>query len=117
MRWQVRGVGEPLYLWRQHDAGRMHRDPRLTERDALISFQTLFSDPALPPAMRQLRRRALANLYISLAGGYVGRQEKLLAARCMARSVLLGPSRVVAAAERLTRPGGPEGLHDDDEAY
>jgi len=113
MRWPVRGVDEPLYMWRQHGTGQMHRDPKRTERDALISFETLFSDPALPGPMRELRRRALANLYISVAGGHIGRGEQLPALRCIAKSLVLAPGRALAAADRLTRPGGPEGLHDD----
>jgi hypothetical protein len=110
LRHEVTRIDDPLVLWRHHGDAQMHRNPVRTEHDVDIIFERFFSDPALPTAIARHRRRAWANLHLSLAGAYLqlGRRDQVL--RHVVRAGLIAPSRVVAALGRLTRPGGPEGL-------
>jgi hypothetical protein len=97
-------VNRPLAMYRFHQ-GQMHLDPRATEKDAKAMFEKLFGGDVLPPDIRRERNRALANLYISLAGSYLLRGDKKGFLRNVGRAALRRPDRVIDALGRLTRPG------------
>lgn len=109
LRHDVTLVDEPLALWRQHGSG-MHLDPSATRHDMQLVHDKVFNDPNLPVSLRRQRRRASANLQISLAGTYWRRGDRRQAVQSGLRAARCDPTRLFAAARRLTRPGGPEGM-------
>jgi len=108
----VEAVAEPLYVWRQHGGG-MHLDARATEHDALIAFAKAFASPRLPGDLRRLRRRAHANLYVTLTAAHLRNRDVVGAVRTSVSALRWDPTRVFAAVGRLAAPGGPEGWPDD----
>jgi glycosyltransferase involved in cell wall biosynthesis len=106
----VAGVDDALYLWRQHGSEQMHRNPAATEHDMQLAYAKLLDRGALPSSLRRVRRQALANLEVSLAGAYLHRGELREFLRHALRAARLHPGRVVAGLDRLTRPNGPEGM-------
>ncbi len=108
-RYPVDAVHAPLVLYRQH-LGQMHRDPRVVKHDMTIAFDTLFKDPALPDNIRTRRRRAEANLLVSLSGASLKRGELLASLRLSIGALLKDPTRVAAGVWRLMTPGGPKDL-------
>jgi glycosyltransferase involved in cell wall biosynthesis len=96
-------VARPLALYRLH-AGQMHGDPRSTETELRYIFDKLFSDPAVPAALRGRRRRAEANLAVSLAWAHHTRGDQARFLAHTLRALLLGPGRVLDAARRMTEP-------------
>lgn len=83
MRFSVERIDVPLALYRCH-AAQMHRGLEVMERDMLRIIEKVFSDPALPAAMRGLQSRTLTRLYSSLALSHVRRGEFRQTARCAA---------------------------------
>lgn len=107
LRWNVHAIACPMVLYRIHPA-QMHNDPVATQRDMMRIFDDLFNDPDLPRELQRLRRRAEANLDISLAGAYL--RERYLGGfiRHTMRASVRRPDRLIAAVRRLSRPGGGE---------
>lgn len=103
MRGPVDAVPKPVVLYRQHNR-QMHLDPSRIIHDTSIAFDKLFSDPALPAELSKLRRRALANLDVSVAGSYLKAGNRRRFARHLSRAFLRSPRRVAAAVARLTAP-------------
>jgi hypothetical protein len=77
----VAEVAEPLALYRQHGL-QMHRDLKVTERDALAIYSKLFRDGELPTWTRRLEATARTKLYYSLALGYLVRGDIWQTTRC-----------------------------------
>lgn len=95
----VEGIREPLALYRHHDSSQLHRDLAAVEHDMLLTWDELFEDPRLDPKLLR-RRRAEANLYISLAARYfkTGNRKQFL--RCLAEASIRRPDRLLAALWR-----------------
>lgn len=100
---EVCAVLEPLTLYRLHD-NQMHRDPSLTEAEVTKTHQKIFSRSDLPSTLARKRRRAQANLHISLAGAYLNGGSKRGTATHVLRALLLRPDRVLSALRRLSMP-------------
>ena len=85
-------VREPLMQYRLRPAS-MHRQIEVFERDMLHGFAQMFADPAAA-AVRPLRRRAYANLFLMLSGSHleVGHFGRALTYAC--RSLALSPAGV-----------------------
>jgi glycosyltransferase involved in cell wall biosynthesis len=106
---RVLALRDALYLWRLHGGG-MHLNPGATEHDMRIVFGKLFENERLPDELRALRARAYGNLFVTLAGAHLHAGDRRKFLQYAARAALVHPARIVAAGQRLTRPGGPEGL-------
>lgn len=107
LRWDVHALARPMVLYRLHPA-QMHNDPAATQRDMMRIFDELFNDPDLPSELQRLRRRAEANLGISLAGSYLRQRHFAGFIRHVLRASIRRPDRLIAAVGRLSRPGGGE---------
>jgi glycosyltransferase involved in cell wall biosynthesis len=66
----LRSLAEPLVLYRVHPGNRS-RNVEIHVAPGEIVLRRLFADPALPPNVRRLRRRAYGAFYRMLAGGYL----------------------------------------------
>jgi glycosyltransferase involved in cell wall biosynthesis len=69
-RKSLRSIAEPLVLYRVHPGNRS-RNAQIHVAPGELVLRRLFTDPALPPEVRRLRRRAYGAFYRMLAGGYV----------------------------------------------
>ncbi len=97
MRYPVATLQAALTSYRMH-AGQLSEDLELLRHDAAITVPKLFGDPELPPELRRLRRRALANLYYTYAGTQWRRGQHRGAVADLARALLHHPVRSVALA-------------------
>lgn len=106
----VAAVDEPLAFYRQHDDAQVHRNLAAVERDMHLIWNELFEDEFLPGALHRYRRRAAANLDISLAYSFYSRKEKMRAWRYLSRAFIRRPDRVLAAFWRRYRRGSAESV-------
>ena len=83
-------VREPLVQYRLRPAS-MHRQIEVFERDMLLGFERMFADPAAA-AVRPLRRRAYANLYLVLSGSHLEMGHLRQAFSYASRSLALSPA-------------------------
>lgn len=102
-RFPVGVVDRPLVLYRRH-SNQMHHDPVGMEKDMLRVFSKLFTEEWLEPDLLRLRRRAKANLRVSLAGTYLLAGDRRRFLRYAAMSLVTRPDRVIAALRRLMSP-------------
>lgn len=103
-RHPVARLDAPMALYRHH-ATQMHSDPLVTRRDMKAVFERFFSDPTLLPShIRGKRRRAEANLAVSLAGRYRLMGDRKMFLRSIAEAFVKRPDRVLAGLIRYTRP-------------
>lgn len=105
LSYAVSAVPRPLVLYRMHDH-QIHLDPSRTEHDMKIVYKKVFGDPRLSPELRRLRGRAVANLYVSLAGAHLMKGQHGRFIRYALKALGRRPDRVYAALRRLARPGG-----------
>jgi hypothetical protein len=84
-------LAEPLVEYRVHDSNMSSSVARF-ECDMLAAFDSVFSDPGIPPDRLRLRRRAYANLERTIAGSYFVRRELGPFARHATRSIATHPS-------------------------
>lgn len=89
-------VDEPLALYRQHGLPQVHLNIDAVEQDMHLVWKELFSSPLLTD-LRRYRRRAAANLDLSLAYSSYQQGLKSRAWRLLARAILRRPDRVAAA--------------------
>jgi glycosyltransferase involved in cell wall biosynthesis len=87
----VVSVPEPLARYRVHGAS-MSRNVALLEHDMTRAFAKLFARDDLPPDVRDIRRRAEANLHRMLAGSYFRRRAARGFVRNTARSIARDPA-------------------------
>ena len=104
-RYKVAAVDRPLVLYRRHSE-QMHHDPVATERDMTRVYDKLFSSEWVPPEILRLRRRARANLHVSLAGSYLIAGNRSAFLKHALRAFVTRPDRVLHAIGRLTSPQG-----------
>lgn len=104
-QYRVAPVMKPLLLYRNH-SGQMHSDPVRTERDMELVFERLFESDVLPDDLRRLKKRAYANLYVSLAGAYLRQGNRSAMLRYLSKALRMRPDRVADALRRLTTPAG-----------
>ena len=97
---EVDAVQAPLILYRQHSDSQVHLNLRAVEHDMRLVWSEIFDHPDMDPKLRFLRRRALANLSLSLAASYFKRGDRRSFLRYLARAFLLRPDRVTAALWR-----------------
>ena len=90
--WKVAAVDDPLVLYRQHE-GQMHLNADAMEHDMLVVFEKSFSDAALPPDIAREKRRAMGNLYATLAAAAVHDRELVKALRLTLRALRWHPGR------------------------
>jgi hypothetical protein len=95
-------VNEPLALYRLHP-GQMHIDPVETEHDVAVIYDKFFTPGYLPAPLNARRRRAVANLNLSLAGRYWTLGERRTALTYLCRVLTSRPDRLVGLL-RLLRP-------------
>ena len=100
LRYPVMPVDEPLILYRQHAASQVHRNLDAVERDMTLVWSEIFDHPDLAPELKHLRRRALANLSLSLAASYFKEGDRATFLRYLGRALRLRPDRVTAALWR-----------------
>lgn len=93
-------IYEPLVLYRIH-RGQMHRDPEVTLHDRRVIFDKFFVDNRLPPDIANQRKRAEANLFLSLANRYRKSRNWGRLITYVWRAFIRRPDRVVAAVRRL----------------
>lgn len=105
-RHRVDSIDQPLVLYRQHGMEQMHRDLELVERDMCLMWEKRFNGGDIDLGVRAPRRRARANLCLSLAAGYLHRGNRFRFARHFLEAIGLRPDRVVAALWRHFGPGG-----------
>lgn len=96
VEYPVEGVSEPLALYRQHGAHQVHRNLTFVERDMKLVWEELFSGGGLP-ALAKFRRRAEANLHLSLAASSFEQGNRGAFLQHLARALTRRPDRVVAA--------------------
>ena len=97
LSYPVAAVDEPLALYRQHDETQVHRNLLAVERDMYLIWDEVFADRELPQTLRRYRRRAAANLDLSLAYASYGKGRKVQAWRYLGRALVRRPDRVAAA--------------------
>lgn len=97
LNYPVAAVDEPLALYRQHGEPQVHNNLAAVERDTHLVWSELFGSEALPAALRRARRRAAANLDLSLAYSWYRQGDKARAWTYLARAFARRPDRVVAA--------------------
>lgn len=97
---EVDAVQEPLILYRQHAVSQVHRNLDAVERDMTLVWSEIFDHPDLGPELKRLRRRALANLSLSLAASYFKEGDRANFLRYLGRALRLRPDRVTAALWR-----------------
>jgi len=97
MSYPVEGIEEPLALYRQHGNPQVHKNLASIEEDMHLVWGEVFSDETLPAYLRKYRRRAAANLDLSLAASShaVGAQRDFT--RYLLRALARRPDRVVSA--------------------
>jgi glycosyltransferase involved in cell wall biosynthesis len=100
MRHPVDRIDRPLVLYRQHALTQVHRNLAAVENDMRLVWSEVFADGRLDPHLRSLRRRALANLCLSLAASYLKRGDRMRFVRYLGSALVLRPDRVVAAIWR-----------------
>lgn len=83
-------IDSPLILYRFHPAG-MSRSVPLLERDNVAVLDRFFAQQARRARYGQLRRRAYANVYVVLAGGYLHARDLRASLRCLVRAALCDP--------------------------
>jgi glycosyltransferase involved in cell wall biosynthesis len=66
----LRSIAEPLVLYRVHPGNRS-RNAQIHVAPGELVLRRIFTDPALPPDVRRLRRPAYGAFYRMLAGGYL----------------------------------------------
>ena len=96
-RHAVAPIDEPLALYRQHEGVQVHRNLDAVERDMHLVWSELFSEDGFPSELRRLRRRAAANLNLSLAYSSYRQGSKVPAWKYLGRAFARRPDRVVAA--------------------
>ena len=96
-RHEVAPVEEPLALYRQHAASQVHLNLQAVESDMKLTWQEIFSDPLLDHSIKNGRRRALANLHLSLAASHFKRGDRIRFLSQLLRASVTRPDRVVSA--------------------
>ena len=86
-------IDEPLVTYRIH-AANMSRDVAALERDSVRLLEKALADPALPPHLRQARRRVLGHNDRVLAGSYFQAGHLVDGARCAARALVRHPAEI-----------------------
>lgn len=90
-------VPQALVLYRQHGSGQVHRDLGAIDADFRLVWNELVADGTLDPELRRLRRRAFANLHLSLAAGYHRDHDFKGFLRHLMGATVLRPDRVARA--------------------
>jgi glycosyltransferase involved in cell wall biosynthesis len=90
-------VPRALVRYRYH-AGGMSRSVRALERDNVGVLDRFFSAPERRARYGRLRRRAYANVFAVLAGGYLHARDLTATARCLALAALHDPRSLGYAA-------------------
>lgn len=96
----VEAVPSALVLYRQHGGDQVHHNLPAIEQAMRLVWSEIFHDRLLPKELRRGRRRAHANLYLSLAASYLKRGDRRKSARYLALAVFRRPDRVAAAIWR-----------------
>lgn len=104
LSYPVEAIDQPLALYRQHGDSQVHKNLGAVERDMTLVWEELFGGGLVPLELVPYRRRARANLALSLAAGYFKAGDHLRSARYLMRALLLRPDRVFWALWR--RYGG-----------
>lgn len=104
LHYRLASVPEALALYRQHGM-QMHLNVDAMERDMALLHAKFFNDPAAA-SHYELRGRAVASVYFTLALGYAHQRRFGTAIRCAATAVRNSPARVlhlfsVGARKRL----------------
>ena len=102
-RYRVSSVSYPLVLYRQHSRAQMHRDLAAVEHDMELLWDDFFGEGGSLDNIGS-RRRAEANLYLSLAAGYRNRSDHRAFFRYLTRAMFRRPDRVAAAFWRYFGP-------------
>jgi glycosyltransferase involved in cell wall biosynthesis len=97
---EVAPVDEALVLYRQHADSQVHLNLRAVEADMTLTWGELFQDPSLPHPIVRRRRRALANLYLSLAASYFKKGDRPNFLRYLGKACVTRPDRLAAALWR-----------------
>jgi glycosyltransferase involved in cell wall biosynthesis len=97
LRRPVDGIEEPLALYRQHGSTQVHHNLASVEHDMRLIWTELFDGNALPPELRTGRRRARANLDLSLAASSYKQGNVRGFLRHLAQAGLQRPDRVASA--------------------
>ena len=101
----VKPVRLPLALYRQHGP-QVHSNLAAVEKDALLMYREWFRPGGLAEDLMSLRRRAYANLYVSLAGSYlVRRKDRRAFVRYLTKALVRRPDRVLDALARRAAIG------------
>lgn len=100
LNYEVDAVRAPLILYRQHAASQVHRNLDAVEGDMTLVWSEIFVHPNLVPDLKPLKRRALANLSLSLAASYFKEGDRVNFLRYLGRALRLRPDRVAAALWR-----------------
>lgn len=103
-RASLRGIEEPLVLYRVHPGNRS-RNVGIHIAPGATILQRLFSDPDLPPDIRRMRRRAYGSFYRMLAGGYVNAGSLDISMRWALRAVAQDPRQLVYLLAMPVRRG------------
>lgn len=93
----VASIDRPLVLYRQHRGPQVHHNIEAIERDMNLVWNELFDGRSLPSSLTRYRRRASANLNLSLAASSHKTGDLIGSTRYLMRALLLRPDRVVAA--------------------
>jgi glycosyltransferase involved in cell wall biosynthesis len=98
-------VAAPLIVYRFHPGG-MSRSVADLERDNVAILDRFFARPGRRARYRDLRRRAYANVYAVLAGGYLHVSDVRATVRCLALAAAYDPrslARVLTFPVRAIR--------------
>lgn len=104
LQYPLEGIIQPLAKYRIH-SGQMHLDPKLTQSDMEQVFAWAFNGSDLGDEVKRHRRRAVANLHLSLAARYLSRRNTGRFLRHAMHAAVLRPDRVFHALGRLSREG------------
>ena len=100
LRHPVERVDSALVFYRQHTSSQVHLNLNAVEQDMTLVWSEIFDHPDLPPELGPLRRRARANLFLSLAASYFKKGDQKNFLRYLGRALRLRPDRVIAALWR-----------------
>ena len=104
-------VRETLVLYRLHEA-QLHLRPEVTLMDMELVFDKMWADTRLPRSIARAKRRARANVYVSVAAAYLHNGARANFIRHATSAAFLRPDRFAAAVgkfvqRRLLRVGAP----------
>jgi glycosyltransferase involved in cell wall biosynthesis len=107
-QFEIAYLDEALYICREHAASQMRRTPPAEQRRMLMrALGKQFDDPSLPPRLRAVRPRALANVHREIARQYLSAGQPRSAVAELAHAATLDPMAMLQPGRLMRWLRGP----------